>query len=625
MPTFLQQLRNAITIDFETFGIEKRPAYPSKPVSVSIKYGNKPPSFYAWGHPTGNNCTLAEARCDLKAAWHSGRLLLFQNGLFDVDVAEVHFGLKPPWSRIHDSMIMMFLRDPHAPDYHLKKSAERILGEPPDERDAVVDWLVKHQPVKGVTIKRGEKSEHYAGRYIAYAPGHIVEPYCNGDVDRTYKLALKVGAELSKRKMLDAYAREMRMLPVILRMERHGVRVNVSKLKKDITLYEKELARLDRWLRKKLKSKDVNLDAPQQVAQALVDAKLADPAVMGITKTGKLAANKLALKLGITDPQVYAALRWRGAVGTCLKTFLRPWYAQAKKGGRIYIQWNATRRESSGGARTGRLSSSPNLQNVPKVFKPLFREHGGGQALPRVPLRGLPDVPKVRGYVLADKGHVLIDRDFSSQELRVLGFYEDDDIAAAFAKTPKLDLHKKVADDLNITRTAAKTINFAILYGVGNGHLAEMLDVSVPVAKAIKLRYFDNYPSVRDLIDDLKDLAKEGKPLKTWGGRQYYCEKPTFKNGRLWDFSYKLLNYLIQGSSADLTKEAMIAFHEGCGENEWLLASVHDELLASVPKATWKKSMARMRRIMSTNWLGDVPMLSTGKVGPTFAAMKECA
>lgn len=641
--TLRQQLCNAITIDFETES-DAPPGHSPKPVSVSIKYGSAKPTFYSWGHPTGNNSTLREAKYVVTKAWRGKKPLLFQNATFDIGVAMQFFKLPmPKWERIHDTMLMLFLRDPHAPDFRLKPSAERILGEPPDEQDAVLDWLMKHQPVHGVKLKRGQKSPNYAGRYISYAPATLVEPYCNGDVDRTFKLAMKLTTELSRRKMVGAYDRERRMLPVVLRMEKHGVRVNVSALRRDIKRYEAELVKLDRWLRRKLKCKGINLDAPQQVAQALVDVGLADASLMGITKTGKLAANKEAFKAGVTDARITAALRWRGAVGTCLKTFLRPWYAQARKGGRVYIRWNSTRQDSNSpsGARTGRLSSSPNLQNIPKVFKPLFRQHcqlsglgcldaykeavRASLKLPKVLWSGMLDTPRVRQYILADDGHVLIDRDFLSQELRMLAYFEDDDIAAAFIENPNLDMHQMVAADLDIPRSRAKTINFAILYGVGNGHLAEMLGCTTAEAKNIKIDYYHAYPSVKDLSDDLRALAKLNRPLRTWGGREYYCEPAKFIHGRLWDFAYKLLNYLIQGSSADITKEAMIAFSEGCGRDEWLLASVHDELLASVPKKTWKKSMARMRRVMSTDWLGEVPMLSTGKVGLTFATMKECA
>lgn len=80
-----------ITIDLETFRIEPRPHYPPKPVGVSIKYPGKAAKYYAWGHPTKNNCTFEEGCAALARAYSDGEKgdgLLFQNGKFDTDVAE---------------------------------------------------------------------------------------------------------------------------------------------------------------------------------------------------------------------------------------------------------------------------------------------------------------------------------------------------------------------------------------------------------------------------------------------------------------------------------------------------------------------------------------------------------
>jgi len=228
----------------------------------------------------------------------------------------------------------------------------------------------------------------------------------------------------------------------------------------------------------------------------------------------------------------------------------------------------------------------------------------------------LPPPPRIRSYVLPEEGHVLLARDFASQELRVLAHYEDDEIKHAFNENPDLDLHQKVADDLKIPRQSAKIVNFAILYGVGSRALAGFLGVSEEEGARVKAAYFARYPSVLDLVRDLKYQARHNLPVRTWGGREYFCEK---KDGK--DFSYRLLNYLIQGSSADLTKQTMIEFHAS-RKAAHLLVSVHDELLVSAPSESYQETMNALRRIMSSDWL-DVPLTSTGKLGPTWAEMNE--
>lgn len=624
-------LKNAITIDFETEPIRPRPNYPPKPVSVAIKYGAGPAVFYAWGHPTGNNCTKAAAAKALKAAWKSGLPLLFHNAGFDLDVAKTHFGLElPAWQRIHDTLPMLFLRDPYAKSFSLKPASEDILKMKPEERDAIIDWLMEHQPVEGVKLSRSKKSENYAGAYICMASAELVGPYCIGDVDRTYKLAIKVGKELKRRKMLGAYDRERRLIPVILAMEEHGVRVDVKALDADAKLYEATVARIDKWLRRKLKVKDLNIDSNDDLVAALIKAGFVDETLLGLTPTGKVSTDKKSLEAGVTDPQMAAVLRYRGAVTTCLRTFIKPWLEIARVGGRIYTRWNTTRSDYHGGvagARTGRLSCTPNFMNIPKAFEALFSAHEPDlkrrKTLPKSPIKGLPQPPQVRRYILPDEGHILIDRDFSSQEPRVLAHFEDGRLAEAYNKNPEMDMHQHVADTMQVDRYRGKQLNLSIIYGIGQGLLAEKLGCSVDEARARKAEYFREFPSIKGLIQDITDKAKSGKAIRTWGGREYHVEPPKVVNGRLRDFYYKLLNYLVQGSSADLTKQTMIEFAEESGPDVRVLVSVHDELLVSCKKTTWEKTMCVLKEIMARDLL-DVPMRSTGQVGKTWATMEKC-
>jgi DNA polymerase-1 len=646
-------LKDFVTLDFETEPIRARPDYPPEPKGLAV-LGDVHVKGMAEKSYITDKAKITE---DLDFAFKAQYSLVFHNAPFDLAVAIEKLGLKMPTdpTRIHDTLVMLFLLDPYAETYSLKPSAEKILGMKPEERNELEDWLLENQPIPGIKISRSKKSEHYVGAYIAYGPPEMVSRYAIGDVVRTSKLAKKCYSELKKRKMLGAYEREQRLLPVIMSMEKHGVRVDRDALKSDQRLYTVARETLDQWLYKQLKT-EINLDSNESLADALLEAGLADKAKFAATATGKLSTAKNSLNAAISNPQISAALRWRGSVGTCLQTFIEPWLQMSEKTGRIYARWNYTRREE-GGARTGRLSSTPNLQNIPKTFKPLFSDRDN-PSLPDRPFKELPDTPQMRRYILPDEGHVLIDRDFSSQELRVLAYFEDGPIAQAFMDNPDLDLHQKVADDVGVTRKEAKTLNFAILYGVGNGHLAELLGSSVDKAREIKNAYFKEYPSVRELIYDLSAQAKAGLPITTWGGRQYYCEPPkllarkipdevpkerptahglngwgkvikkehsTMLDKRMQTYEYKLLNYLIQGSSADLTKQAMIDFYATIASFDvHILASVHDELLVSVPEKLVGTVMTNLKLVMSTPWLEQVPLTSTGKIGPNWMEMQSC-
>jgi DNA polymerase-1 len=619
-----------VTIDFETFGIEARPDYPPVPVGAAIKQPGKKAKYYAWGHATGNNCTRDAALAALRNVWHHPGGLLFHNAKFDVDVAEVHLGLPlPSWDRIHDTVYLTFLDDPHARRIDLKSTAQRLLDWPPDERDAVADWLVEHQPVPNVRISRALKGKEPFGKYIAYAPGDVVGPYAIGDVDRTAALYDRLLASITQRGMLAAYDRERRLLPILLDMERRGVPVDLPRLRGDVASFTAVLARCEAWVLRRLGRvrTPFNIDSGVQLVTALVDAGKADPQLMGVTVTGLVKSDKAAFAAGVTDKPLAAMLRYTTQLKTCLRTFMEPWLLTAERSrGLIYTNWNQTR-GASGGTRTGRLSSTPNFQNIPKEFQPIWRDAENPQ-LPRAPF-DLPPLPLCRGYIVARRGQVICDRDFSSQELRVLANFEDGAMAQGYVDDPELDNHQFAADMMTTTagrtiiRRRAKTIGFSILYGSGVPHLAEQLGVTVNEARALLDAYFRVFPGIRELQRDLKLRAAQGLPIRTIGGREYFCEPPAFvkKRNRIMTFDYKLLNYLVQGSSADLTKDAMIRFYDAVGPG-FLLMQVHDELVMSVPTRERGPRMRQLRDAMNDAGL-DVPMLSDGKWGTNWAALER--
>ena len=613
-------------VDFETLPIQDRPLYPPPPVGVSVRLpGEKRSTYYAFGHAAGNTHTWAEARAAVARAYQHP--VVFHNAKFDLDVAEVHLGLpRPAWDQVHDTLFMAFLDDPRARDLGLKGLAERHLGLPPEERDEVLEWLLQHQPLPGVRLTRGKQGEHYAGKWLCLAPPSLLGPYTCGDTDRTLRLFQHLWPKLSQARMLGAYDRERQLLPVLLEMERQGVPVDLPRLRQDVATYTEVHARLGAWVRQRLKAPDLNLDAGEQLAAALIRAGKLDETRLPLTETGKPSTSADALAQAMTDPQLLSCLTYYGQLSTCLRTFMTRWLATAEaSGGLIFTTWNQTRGDK-GGTRTGRLSSTPNFQNIPNEFKPLFSHEQKG--LPKAPF-ALPPLPRVRGYVTAFPGHVLVGRDFSSQELRVLAHFEDDELREAYVQQPRMDLHQKAAEliaettGLTISRKEAKTIAFSILYGSGLAKLSEGLGCSMDQAQQLRNAYLNALPGVKRLIQDLKDLAAAEQPLRTWGGRLYYCEEPALVKGRVRKFDYKMLNYLIQASSADQTKAAMVRLAESLrGTEARILLSVHDELLVSAPAREAKQIMALLKQSMEDAGL-DVPMTSDGEHGTRWGEMEE--
>jgi len=619
-----------VTVDFETFGIDNRPTYPPIPVGVSIKWPGEPACYYAWGHPTHNNCGINEAITQLQLAWTHPGGVMFHNAKFDIDVAEIHLGLPPlPWNLVHDTMFLLFLHEPNEVQA-LKPASARLLGLPPDEQDAVAEWLVEHQPVPGVKISRSPKSEHPAGRYIAYAPGNLVGTYANGDTERTEGLFNLLHQKIVDDGMGGAYDRLRRVLPILLKMERRGVPVDLPRLREDVANYNNQHDEVSAWILKRLKAgPELNLNSSEELVAALVKAGKVDQLMLGRTKKGAVKTDKDTLGNAVTDRVLLGMIKHRTQLGTCLKTFMRPWLATAEQsGGIIYTTWHQTKSTDAGGSngtRTGRFSSTPNFQNMAKEFDPIFRHETTdpkkAKTLPLCPIPWLRSLPLVRGYIVPGAGRVLVDRDYSQQEPRILAHFDGDQLQQAYLDNPWVDFHDYAKDELAkaglfYERKPVKNTNLGLIYGMGVGKLAFKNNMSVDEAAKLKDAVLRLYPGLKEIYREMKRRAKVGEPIRTWGGRVYYCEEPKLVDGRLRHFDYKMVNTLVQGSAGDCTSEALIRFDEVAPEDYHILLQVHDEIVVSVPAKQIETGMELLRVAMEGVEF-TVPMLSEGKTSTT--------
>jgi DNA polymerase I-like protein with 3'-5' exonuclease and polymerase domains len=629
------QIPAVTVIDFETLPILARPDYPPKPVGFSVQLPTEKRSrYYAFGHVTGgNNCSAADARRVLREAWHSGPLL-FQNGKFDVDVAEAHMGIKSHVSAldIHDTLFLLFLSDPHATNLSLKPSAERILGLKPTEQQNVGRWLVEHQrqlKVDGL-LPANEPgiTMHNFGKWICLAPGNLVGTYADGDILRTLKLFRKLYPEIVTRGMLPAYQREQRLMPILLQNEREGMHIDLRLLEKNIVAYEAEQVKAEAWLRKTLKAPSLNFDSDAQLADALEATGIVTE--FALTKTGKRSVGKATLKAQhFSKPQVHSVLMYRNKLTTCLGTFMHPWLDVARRtDGVVHTSWNQVRQShgaGTGGARTGRLSSSPNFQNIPKKLE---GQLDGFQHPTCIELLRLPQLRKL---ILPDsKDQWFGRRDYNQQELRILAHFENGALLRAYLENPDLDTHGFVQQvvsqllDKHVERTPVKTLNFGYIFGQGVASMAEKLELPVAGVKRLRDAQLRALPGLKDLQQGLKARAAQQLPIRTWGGREYYCEHPAYsqKFGKIMSFEYKLLSHLVQGSAGDCTKEAIIRYHEMPGREGRIIVTVHDEIDISAPKGCFRTEMLRLREAMESVEF-DLQMKSDAEYGPNWGTLKD--
>ena len=619
---------NPITLDFETEAIVGNPIVnPPKATGVAVWVPGQEPVYLAWGHPTGNNCSWQDGHEYLRRIVQSGEPLLFHHSHFDIAVLEHNFCntgfsfLNDMWKRIHDTMYLLFLADPYATTLSLKPSADRYLGMAPDEQDELYDWIVANVP---------EATRKNAGAYICRAPGDLVGRYAVGDVVRTRKLFDVLWDKINNDGMLAAYDRERRLFPVSYQGTRRGIRLNVELLEHHKTVYQWCYAQATSQLAAALKCPEEHLDHDESFADALENSGAVKEWVL-TEKSKKRSLSKDNLKIVI--PEVKVLMDYRSALGTCINTFMIPWLEFSKSDGRLHPNWNQVKQprgeyggggNGNKGTRTGRLSSdSPNFQNVPTEFITAT-----GDPLPVPP--GLHPLPQLRRYCLPEEGHVWLKRDFSSQEIRILAHFEDGKLCEAFRANPELDVHQMARELINgltgimYARKDVKITGFSIIYGTGVTGLSLQLGKGYSEAFQIKEAYLEVLPGVRTLMQDVQRRGRSGQPIRTWGGRIYYAEPPKVVNGRLMDFAYKLLNYLIQGSAADQTKESICDWNDARKWSDIFLATVHDEINISAPIDDAPNAMKRLREAMDADRF-DVPMLSEGFWGENWADIKaEC-
>ncbi len=222
----------------------------------------------------------------------------------------------------------------------------------------------------------------------------------------------------------------------------------------------------------------------------------------------------------------------------------------------------------------------------------------------------------------------MICTDYDQQELRMLAHY-DAGLTRIYLENPSVDIHELVRQmiykDIGVLypRKSVKTTVFGIVYGMGAEKLSHQLDISKSSAYSLKDGVMKAIPGIERQMRELKRLVNHNKPMRTWGGREYFCEEPRFvkKRGRIMEFGYKLLNYRVQGGSADYTKEGMIQVNQQVPQVR-IAIQVHDEVVAMAPH---HKYGPRIVRAMCQAKL-NVPMTATAKYSTrSWARAKEAA
>jgi DNA polymerase I len=407
--------------------------------------------------------------------------------------------------------------------------------------------------------------------------------YAAEDADITLRMWLRLKPRIGQDNVARVYERVDRpLVPVIGRMERRGVKVDRGYLARLSVEFAEEIARLEERIYEAACG-PFTIGSPQQLGQVLYERLGLKGGRKGKSGQYSTDVNELERLAGEGVECARLVLDWRQL--TKLKsTYTDALQAQINpETGRVHTSFSLT------GAQTGRLASNdPNLQNIP------IRTEVGR---------------KIRDAFVAEPGNVLMSADYSQIELRLAAHMADvPQLKSAFRE--KADIHNMTAEELfgsadRENRNKAKTVNFAILYGISAWGLAGRLGIPREEGKAIIDRYFERFPGIRTYIEQTLQFARENGFTRTLFGR-----KTHFPNIRSSNQSFRggaeraAVNAPIQGTSADLIKRAMTRMDEALAkaglEGVKMLLQVHDELVFEVPEDREEEAATVIRSVMSS-------------------------
>lgn len=372
---------------------------------------------------------------------------------------------------------------------------------------------------------------------------------------------------------------EMPFIPVLARLERAGMALDLGALRKLKIRFQKEMDDLQKTIYD-LAGEEFNLASPAQLSRILYDKLELSTAGIKRTKSGYSTDADSLAKLKNHYPIVSYLLQWR-ELAKLQSTYVEGLLERVEADGRVYSEMRLT------GTATGRLSSAnPNLQNIP-----IKTEIGS----------------LVRQVFIAPPKYKLISADYSQFELRLIAVLAGDkDLIEAFEKG--LDVHTLTASSVfeveieKVTkqqRYLAKTINFGILYGQGPHSLANLTGMSYTQAREFIEKYFNNRPLLKKYLDNIRDMAEKQGYIETLFGRRRLLPDVKSSNFQLRQAAMRqAVNMPVQGTEADLMKLAMIELDKKLDQSCRQIMQVHDSILVECPQDKVRSVSDLMRKTM---------------------------
>ncbi len=399
---------------------------------------------------------------------------------------------------------------------------------------------------------------------------------------------------------------EQPLAEVLASMELAGVAVDTKGIREFGDMLQKEMAAQLESVYAAV-GYAFNLNSPKQLAEALFTKLGLKPGKK--TKSGFSTDAKTLETLRGVNPVVDTILQYR-TYQKLSSTYVEAILRVVGEDGRVHSTFNQTE------ARTGRLSSNePNVQNIP------VRTELGS---------------RFRKYFVAEGGHEFADADYSQIELRILASVSGDEaMRESFGQN--VDIHRATAARVhNIPleevaphmRTAAKAVNFGIVYGIGAFSLSKDIGVTVKEADEFIKTYLAKFPGVKQYMDDSVRFAEENGYVKTLFGRRRPVPEIASSNANIRALGSRIaMNTPIQGTAADVIKLAMIRVWRRLAEEKLaarLVLQVHDELIVEAPE----NELAQVEKILREEMEGaaagrlQVPLVADVHAGKNWLDAK---
>ena len=582
-----------VAIDTETSSLD---AMKAELAGISLALGPNDACYIPLGHGGSDMFAEKPVQIERQAAYDALRPLLESEAVRKVgqnikyDISILARCAKIAVAPIDDTMIVSFALD-------AGRSLDGIGGG-----HGMDELSTRHLGHTTLTFKEvcgtGKKTIPFGEVPLDRATEYAAE-----DADVTWRLWKHLKPRLATEGGSRVYERVDRpLIPVVAQMERHGIKVDRRQLARLSEEFAREITRIERevW---DCCGVEFTIGSPKQLGDVLFD------------KLGYKGGRKGKSGMYSTDQAILEGLAGQGAeVATKVLewrqlTKLKSTYTDALQAainpdtGRVHTSYSLV------GAQTGRLSSTdPNLQNIP------IRTEIGRQ---------------IREAFVAEEGNVLLAADYSQIELRLAAHMADvPPLKEAFAAAE--DIHSRTAQEMfgtvdRDTRAKAKTVNFAILYGISRWGLGGRLGIEADEAQAIIDTYFQRFPGIQHYIHATLESVREKGYSETLFGRKTWFPRINSKNPNERAGSERAaINAPIQGTSADIIKRAMARMmpaleDAGLGHVRMLL-QVHDELVFELPEGDVAAAAPVIERVMAEAALPavalDVPLgidIGTGK------------